>query len=438
VLAFVTTIHLALASLRNHRRLNAGPVSSLSVVAALLSALPWLFPSAAGLAAGLCAHALWFVVCERFAARPSSSPADRPSAAAASRTPVPATARPRAARPRGFVQTPVLAIFDEAVDIRTFRFARPDGFDFKAGQFLTVRVRVDGKDVARCYSISSAPTTPGYLEISVKRQGLVSNTLHATLRPGSQVSIHAPAGAFTYPDSDDRPLLLLAGGIGITPVLSMLRHAVTAEPTRPVALLYSARTEEALAFRRDLALVGARHPHVKIVLASSHAADPYVYPGRIDESLIRATVPEFANAVAMICGPQPMIDALRALLIQMGMPPAQVRSEVFEAAVAASGGRHAPATADGESAVRQGHRMKCTRAGQAVKIQAGQTLLEAAEAAGVPIDSLCRSGVCGTCRTKVLDGQVECESALLDADDRADGFVLACVSHAHTDCVVEA
>jgi ferredoxin-NADP reductase len=333
----------------------------------------------------------------------------------------------------------VLAIFDEAPDIRTFRFARPEGFDFKAGQFLTVRVRVDGKDVARCYSISSAPATPGYLEISVKRQGLVSNTLHATLRPGSQIALHAPAGAFTYPDSDDRPLLLLAGGIGITPILSMLRHAVTAEPTRPVSLIYAARADDAFAFRRDLALIGARHPHAKIVLASRQAADPYIYPGRIDESLIRTTVPDFAHAVAMICGPQAMIDAMRALLIQMGMPSAQVRSEVFEAAVAASAGRSVSAdTNDEEGPHDRGHRMKCTRAGQAVTIQAGQTILEAAEAAGVAIDSLCRSGVCGTCRTKVLDGNVDCESALLDDDDRADGFVLACVSHARTDCVVEA
>jgi ferredoxin-NADP reductase len=421
-------------------------VSSLAVVAALLSALPWLFPSAAGLAAGLLAHAAWFVVCERFApgptARPSRPRSAAPAAGASPRAEVPSSAQSRtgrAPRPRGFVQAPVLAIFDEAPDIRTFRFARPEGFDFKAGQFLTVRVRVDGKDVARCYSISSAPATPGYLEISVKRQGLVSGTLHATLRPGSQVSLHAPAGAFTYPDGDDRPLLLLAGGIGITPVLSMLRHAITAEPTRPVALLYSARSEEALAFRRDLALIGARHPHVRIVLASSQAADPYVYPGRIDESLIRTTVPEFAGAVAMICGPQSMIDGMRALLVQMGMPAGQVRSEVFEAAVAATAGKPPNATEDDQvTTSARDHRMKCTRAGQAVKIQAGQTLLEAAEAAGVPIDSLCRSGVCGTCRTKVLDGQVECESALLDDEDRADGFVLACVSHARTDCVVEA
>ncbi|MEO8484366.1 MAG: iron-sulfur cluster-binding domain-containing protein [Acidobacteriota bacterium] len=422
-------------------------MSSLAVIAALLSALPWLFPSAPGLAAGLLVHAIWFVVCERFAPGPSARPAGRSQSSASAvdgmaRPQIPTTAHPgaRVMRPRGFVQAPVLAVFDETADIRTFRLARPEGFDFKPGQFLTVRVRVDGKDVARCYSISSSPSTPGYLEISVKRQGLVSNTLHATLRPGSQVAVRAPAGVFTYPDADDRPLLLLAGGIGITPVLSMLRHAVTAEPTRPVALLYCARTEEGFAFRRDLALITARHPHAKIVLASSHAADPYIYPGRIDDSLIRTTVPEFANAVAMICGPQPMIDAMRALLLQMGVPAAQVRSEVFEAAVAAAGGKPLTATVADDDGDAQGeaHRMQCTRAGQAVQVQAGQTLLDAAEAAGIPIDSLCRSGVCGTCRTKVIDGHVECTSALLDDEDRAGGFVLACVAHVRSDCVVEA
>jgi glycine betaine catabolism B len=443
VLALVTTVHLALASLRNHRRPNAGPVSSLALVSTLLAVAPWLFPSLAGLGAGLAVHAVWFAVCERFAPVPESG--DRRSGAPGRRTTdsVAATSdgvspRPSApaARPKGFVPATVLAAFDEASDIRTFRFTRPDGFDFKAGQFLTIRVRIDGKDVARCYSISSAPTTRGYLEISVKRQGLVSNTLHATLRPGSQVWLRAPAGIFTYPDTDDRPLLLLAGGIGVTPLLSMLRHAISTEPMRPVALLYSTRTEESLAFRHDLALIANRHPQVRVVLAVSGGANsPHIYPGRIDDSLIRATVPDFAHAVALICGPQAMIDGMRALLTQMGVPGAQVRYEVFEAAVAASGGKHADHADAHDHAA---HKMKCTRTGQAVKVSAGQTILEAAEAAGVPIDSVCRSGVCGTCRTKVLEGEVACESALLDDGDREDGFVLACVSHPHSDCVVDA
>ena len=409
----------------------------------LLAGLPWLFPSPAGLIAGLVVHALWFAVCERLAPPPRAAasptrPARAPSTATAPSAPQPAAPRPPA-RPQGFVQTPVLAVFDECPDIRTFRFARPDGFTFTAGQFVTIRVRVDGRDVVRCYSISSALQVQGYLEISMKRQGLVSGTLHSTLRPGSMVSLRAPAGAFTYPAGDDRPLLLLAGGVGITPLLSMLRYAVTAEPSRPVALLYSARSEDALAFRSELRQISQRHPMAHIVMvATDHVKSPDVYPGRIDEKLLRATVPNFADAVAMLCGPQPMIDAMRQLLLSLGMPADLVRSELFEAAIAAAGHR-APEVPDAApAAAAAAHKMTCARAGKAVKVAPGQTVLEAAEAAGVAIDSLCRAGVCGTCRTRVVEGRVDCESTVLDSRDRDEGFVLACISHPQGDCTVEA
>ena len=107
--------------------------------------------------------------------------------------------------PPAFAPTTVLAVLDEAADIKTFRLARPEGCEFSAGQFLAVRVLIDGKPHVRCYSISSAPHTRGYLEISVRRQGLVSGTLHATLRAGSTLTINRPSGQFVYPQGDDRP-----------------------------------------------------------------------------------------------------------------------------------------------------------------------------------------------------------------------------------------
>ena len=146
----------------------------------------------------------------------------------------------------------MLAVLEESPTIRTFRLARPAPFTFDAGQFLTVRVQVDGQAHVRCYSISSAPEATGYLEISVKRQGLVSGMLHATLRPGSSLLVKPPAGRFTYPAGDDRPVALVAGGVGITPLISMLRHGVAADPGRPITLLYSARGRRELVFWDEL------------------------------------------------------------------------------------------------------------------------------------------------------------------------------------------
>jgi ferredoxin-NADP reductase len=433
LLALSTTVHLALAALRNHRQVGPGAISLLALLSLAFASTPWLYPSVPGLGIGLGLHAIWFLVCEQFA-----SPAVAKRAAAA---PVPArpSAPPRPAapvRPPGFTAVPVLAVLDEAPDIRTFRFARPDGFDFTAGQFLAVRVRIDGREHVRCYSISSAPEARGYLEISVKRQGLVSNMLHATVRPGAQVHLKAPAGAFRYPSADDRPIVLLAGGVGITPLISMLRHATQTEPQRSVTLVYSAQTEEQLAFRDEIRLLARRHPHLRVFFAASRGSGlSDVYPGRIDDALLGAAIPDPAHTIAMICGPQPMIDRMRELLLARGMPPGQVRSEAFEAAVAVAASPDTPAPAAGAGPA---HDVTCDRSRKTLRVAPGQSLLDAAEAAGVTIESLCRSGVCGTCRTRVVSGEMHCASSMLDDADRQNGFVLACVSHPQTNCVIEA
>lgn len=340
------------------------------------------------------------------------------------------------------MQTPVLAVLNETPTIKTFRFSRPDGFEFEAGQFVTVRIRVDGKEYARCYSISSAPHVRGYLEISVKRSGLASNALHATLRPGSMVGIRRPVGAFKYPSGDDRPIVLIAGGIGITPLVCMMRHAIAAEPGRPVTLLYSVHTEDEFAFYDDIVVAARRHPQVRVLLAaSSGATRSDVYPGRIDASLL-AAVPDLAHSIAFLCGPSPMIDSMKALLHHAGVPPQQIRHEVFQAAIAASAAepteRSAPVPAvrtpvRARAVPRQ---MSCSRSGMQVVVSPGQTLLEAAEDAGVEVSSLCRAGVCGTCRIQVQNGDVDCQSETLDANERDQGFVLACISTPRTDCTV--
>jgi ferredoxin-NADP reductase len=338
------------------------------------------------------------------------------------------------------VACPVLSVIAETTDIRTFRIARPEGFAFKAGQFVAVRVRADGKEHVRCYSISSAPGAQGHLEISVKRAGLVSGTLHATLRPGSTMFVKAPAGAFVYPGGTDRPLVFMAGGVGITPLMSMLRHAVDAEPNRPVTLFYSVKSEADVAFRDELQLLSRRHAQVRVFIAvTGGGATGEYFPGRINESLVAATIPDIADASCLVCGPQPMIDAMTGLLIALGVPRPQIQFEVFQAAVAAASGlpREArPATsASGRPA---GHETTFQRSGLVAQVGGSQTLLEGAESCGAPIASLCRSGVCGTCRTRVLSGDVDCASHMLDDQDRRDGYVLACVSRLRSNCAVDA
>jgi ferredoxin-NADP reductase len=457
VLAFVTTFHLAMGVLRTHRTPATGFFSFVTGISLLLAGSPWLMPSPIGLAVGLATHVAWFVACERLlpvsvpapvrrAAPPAATPATpRPVVAAHSPAPRASTPRPQPPvaapqpprRPRDFVQVPVLAVFDETPDIRTFRMARPEGFEFKAGQFVAIRVRADGKEHVRCYSVSSAPAARGHLEISVKRLGVVSGALHAMVRPGSMMSVKAPVGAFVYPAGEDRPIVLIAGGVGITPLMSMLRHAVDEEPMRPVTLFYSAKTQEDIAFYDELRLLNRRHAQLRVCFAITTGDAPREsFPGHVNEALLTTIAPDLAHASCFVCGPQPMIEAMTTTLVALGVPRAQIHFEIFKAAIAASAGK--PAIEEEAAPVPIAHQARFERSGIVAPVDPEQTLLEAAEAAGAGIPSLCRAGVCGTCRTKVVSGKVDCASQTLDAQDREDGFVLPCVTRVMSDCTVDA
>jgi ferredoxin-NADP reductase len=451
LLAFLTTAHIAIFLVRRHRT-PAGAVQWTLAPSVAFFGTPWIFPSIEEVTAAFAAHLCWFGVCEfltRGARRSAdtSSPAKRSASAprqvatARSGSSARTSASSGTAAAKGFVPLSVLAVIDETPTIRTFRLRRPDGVNFVPGQFLTVQVHIDGQPHIRCYSVSSAPDVVGYIDISVKRQGLVSGSLHSTIRPGSVINAKSPAGSFVYPSADDRPIVLVAGGVGITPVMSMLRHATRCEPTRPVTLLYAARGADEFAYRDELAMIARTHPQVRTVLTSSSGtATTGIRSGRIDAALIRECVATPPGAVYLMCGPAEMIAAVEQALVAMGVPPAQVRYEVFQPTKAigaagaapgtAVGGRAAGAAAEIELTLAQSH--KC------VAIDSRQSLLEGAESAGVEVQSLCRSGVCGTCRTRLVSGEARCTSDALDEDERADGWVLPCVTWASEDCTLDA
>ena len=439
-----------MAFVRRHRAAHARLSSPFVLPSFLFAAAPWLWHSPTALTAAVLAHIGWFAICEWLAPPATSAPApSRATAAAAPRSPAPRAAA--AGTAPAFITTPVLAVLEEANDIKTFRMARPEGFAFTAGQFLAVRVSIDGKPHVRCYSISSSPEAQGYLEISVRRQGLVSTTLHATVRGGSRMTIGRPAGQFVYPVGDDRPLALLAGGIGITPLLSMLRHAVLADPTRPIALLYAARRVEDAAFVHELSLIAQRHPQVRIGLTfSAGSAPPPWRTGHIDAVMVRQYVPHPAHTVFCVCGPAPMMEAMDRLLRAEGVPPDQIRTERFDTAVAAAlVNIPAPAAvsatpssqlppADSPSLHSRSCQVTFASSCRTARADTSHTLLEIAESEGVAIASSCRSGVCLTCRTRLVEGDADCRSSVLDPDDRATGFILPCVTWATSDCVLEA
>lgn len=411
VLAFVCTMHAALFLLRAHSGRRAAPL--LGAPSMLLSVMAWVLTSPSWLTAGVAADAAWFVACQAWA---PPRDAELKAAEAAHR----------------FVPLRVLDARTESPSIKTLRLSRPPGFEFEAGQFLTVQVEVGGRQHVRCYSISSAPGETAHLEISVRRQGLVSGLLHATVATGGTLRARRPAGRFVYPSDNRRPVVLLAGGIGITPLIAMVRHAVAADPDRAVTLIYSVRHASEMAFREELARLEDAHRPLKVVLTVTGAGGPPgVRQGRIDAAVIRESVPEPTAAVYLMCGPLAMIEGARRLLADLGVPEDQIRFEAFEAAAAcgakvACGGAHVE------------RRLTLARSRAEAVIAPGESLLDAAERAGAQIPTVCRAGVCGTCRTRLLSGRARCTSVALAPVEREKGFVLPCVAWAEDDCVLEA
>ena len=443
VLALVTAFHVALLLARRRRsRLSAWRSLAL-LPPAIFSIAPWIVPDRALIGSGVALHLIWFAACERWL--PARAQIPRQAAAATSVAPRSAAAQPRAStaplRSRAPADVPVLATFDETPDIRTFRLQRPPGFDFTPGQFLTVRLEVNGKPMQRAYSISSSPHAHGYLEISVKRIGVVSGAMHASVRAGSHLTVRPPAGTFTYPTNDDRPLTLIAGGIGITPLVSMLRHACAAEPTRPVTLFYSIKTEEDFAFRDELWLLTRRHPQIRIaVTVTKGPASDGCHAGRLTPALVRAYVPDPTTSLVFICGPADMIEAVKGLMRELDVPDAQVHSESFRAAMKmvteeAAAGAAAPVAAPGAASTTC---VRFAKSGCEARVRPAETLLEAAEAQGVDVPFVCREGICHTCMTRLLEGDVDCRADSLSASEREAGYILPCVSHARGDCVLEA
>ncbi len=197
-------------------------------------------------------------------------------------------------------------------------------------------VPANGKKLSRCYSITSAPETDGHLEFSVKRRGPVSAALHALVRTGDLLPVQPPAGGFVYPAGDRRPLVLLAGGVGCTPLISMLRHGAVRDPARPVTYFHSVRREKDIAFRNDLVLLRQQHRHVKVgVTLTREPGRPGFCAGRIGEAVLRRVAPDPVNTLFYLSVPPGMLEAVRRLLAEMGVPADQVRWEVFSIPAAA-------------------------------------------------------------------------------------------------------
>lgn len=333
----------------------------------------------------------------------------------------------------------VARVVDESPDIRSFYLQASDGLGlprFEAGQHLPVRILLEGQatPAIRTYSVSSAPSDD-FLRISVKRDGSVSSHLHERVQALHEIEARAPQGHFTVQATERRPLVLLAAGVGITPLLSMLREVVyqglRISRMRPVWLVQSARTVADLAFRDEIDELAARAGDKLQVLrmvsqppTEAGGADGYDLAGRIDVELLKKLLP-LNDYDFYLCGPGSFTQALYDGLRKLRIPDDRIHAETFGPSTLVRDIEVTVPAPQQVPAASEAVKVLFASSGKEARWEPGSgTLLELAEARGLNPEFSCRGGSCGTCKTRLSRGQVHYLS--MPAEPVGEGEVLIC------------
>lgn len=372
----------------------------------------------------------------------ASPPPAAPAVPAAGPGPPAATAaEPTPAQPA--VDAPVKAnwhgplrignIVSETPSVKTVRLQSVAGdgplpFTFLPGQFMNVAFSIGGARMNRSYSISSSPNQRGYVELSVRREprGAVSRHIDDLLEVGDEIEAGGPVGKFTFDGTEADSIVLIAGGVGITPMMSIARYLSERSWPGDIFFIYACRTPTDYIFAKEIAELQRTNPKLHMVVAMSNpeGTDWKGPRGRITKELLTHSVPDLISRRIHICGPPMMMDAVKALLSELGVPAEQVKSEQFGAVKPGPG---ATGTNAKFAAPATGPLVTFSKNDKAAKIHEGQTVLELSEELAIGIEFSCRVGTCGVCKVKMTAGEVEMavEDAL-DADDKSNGMILAC------------
>lgn len=321
-----------------------------------------------------------------------------------------------------------------------------EAFGFTQGQYLTFRRAFDGEELRRSYSIC-AGRHEGMLQVGIKKVegGAFSAFANDELRPGDILEAMPPMGAFHTPLDPDRPrhYLAFAGGSGITPVLSLIKTTLAAEPKSRFTLVYGNRSINSIMFREELE--DLKNVHLgrfsTVHVLESEAQDIDLFSGRIDGEkcarLFKGWIDIGAVDMAFICGPEPMMLAIAAALREHGLRDDQIKFELFASAPRRAA--YVPKTlAAGDKADLCQATITIDGTTRVIAMpKRGQTLLDAALGANLDAPYACKAGVCSTCRAMVLEGETEMETnhALEDYEVRR-GYVLTCQCYPLSDTIV--
>jgi ferredoxin-NADP reductase len=225
-------------------------------------------------------------------------------------------------------ETEVTQVLPRTRDVISVRFARPEDFDYLPGQYMFITLMNKGGQKTKHFTISSSPTED-FLEVTKRLTGHEFSNALGAVKPGEKVVIRGPYGNFTFQGEHEK-VCMLSGGIGITPLRSMIRYSTDKELSTSIILLYSNSHEDDIVFEDDLEIMTRQNPNLRVVNTITRPGPAWKgLTGRIDRNLIVKEVPDYASRIFFTSGPSRMVDAMRALLKDLGLPENQIKQEYF-------------------------------------------------------------------------------------------------------------
>ena len=348
----------------------------------------------------------------------------------------------------------------ETRDVKTFIFSMPKqqiGFNYHAGQYLNFTVNMAGTMQTCCYTLSSSPTTSDYVSITIKRipQGKVSNYFHDHFKVGQSIDVQGVAGHFYLTDPMPKNVLLISAGSGITPMLSMLRFMVATQCKNQVIFVHSAKQKMDLIAQAEISNLAKQHGNCQIIYTLTQGANSqwYGYQGRLNEQIL-GNIEQVSHYQTFVCGPKLFRKATQALLFKLGLQPSNYHEESFGAheyskeqtinteestpplAPVIESQKVRPQNLEHQSSKAKVS-IYFSRWKKRVQGNKQDSLLDQGETAGLILPYSCRAGSCGSCKAKLISGQVKQNSTDgLSASEQQQGYILLCSCNALTDVEV--
>ena len=337
-----------------------------------------------------------------------------------------------------FIYLKIAEVKLETSDSITIVFDKPANYTYQAGQFITLVLTINGQEVRRSYSFSSSPVTDEKPAITIKKisGGLVSTYLYTQAYVGLELKTLAPAGTFVASNQSGkkRTVVLIGGGSGITPLFSMAKTIIAQEAESKVYLLYTNSNENSIILKNDIELLSksANGRFTCIHTLTKPSSAWFGLTGRINKDNLHTYLEQFPviypkESEYYLCGPNQLMDAVTSGLVELGVPMLNIKKEKFTA-TATTG--NAPASEfKGVSTVSA----KIRNVVQTFEVKANETILSAAQKAGIKLPYSCENGVCTACMVTCTDGVVDMEdNDTLSPNEIAKGYVLTCCGYARS------